>query len=374
MGVDRFCVMQRAARHLSSSAGAQWASKLRKMSAMPRFAPVHTSRTLVAPLRPRAPAALDCAQRTLQLRALSSSAQSSMTAEERRAHEEGVIEQYDSEHKRAFYAEVMGDGTDNIHFGKWDGVDTNKPGAYGQAATNMTNWMWSQAMQLLGSDAKAVHYIDLGSGSGSAAAHLCGAHPGVKAQCINLCPNQNAENMTRAKTMGLGDRIAVETGTYMEMPKDWEGKFDGCFTQDAFVHAYSKEAGLKEALRVTKPGGFLVLCDLHCGNGPDVSAQELHTFAETNMVADWLTPEEMVTAAKAAGWGNVEFVDLTPDIRLSFQLMGRKVTEMLATGKYDKSEMLPTLRTYEANLLERVTQVDRGVFKWGALLAKKPGM
>ena len=41
------------------------------------------------------------------------------------------------------------------------------------------------------------------------------------------------------------------------------------------------------------------------------------------------------------------------------QLMGRKVTEMLATGKYDKSEMLPTLRTYEANLLERVTQVDK---------------
>ena len=31
------------------------------------------------------------------------------------------------------------------------------------------------------------------------------------------------------------------------------------------------------------------------------------------------------------------------------------------------------LRTYEANLHERVTQVDRGVFKWGALIGKKPG-
>merc|ERR1719183_1043528 len=102
----------------------------------------------------------------------------------------------------------------------------------------------------------------------------------------------------------------------MEMPKEWEGTFDGCFSQDAFVHAYSKEAGLREALRVTKPGGFLVLCDLHCGDGPDVSAEELHTFAETNMVAGWL---------------GASFVDLTPDIRLSFQLMGRKVTDMLAS-------------------------------------------
>ena len=39
---------------------------------------------------------------------------------------------------------------------------------------------------------------------------------------------------------------------------------------------------------MTKPGGFLVLCDLHCGDGPDVSAEELHTFAETNMVIDVL--------------------------------------------------------------------------------------
>ena len=58
---------------------------------------------------------------------------------------------------------------------------------------------------------------------------------------------------------------------------------------------------------------------------------------------------------------------------LDRQLMGRKVTDMLASGKYDKSEMLPTLRTYEANLHERVTQVDRGVFKWGALIGTKPG-
>ena len=221
-----------------------------------------------------------------------------------------VIEQYDSEHKRAFYAEVMGDGTDNIHFGKWDGVDTEAPGAYGKASTNMTNWMWSEAMKIIGKpDSANVKYIDLGSGSGSAAAHLCSEHPSVNARCINLCPNQNAENMERAKSLGLDKRIAVTTGTYMEMPKEWEGTFDGCFSQDAFVHAYSKEAGLREALRVTKPGGFLVLCDLHCGDGPDVSAEELHTFAETNMVADWLTPEECVAAAKKAGWdGTAVFV------------------------------------------------------------------
>ena len=119
----------------------------------------------------------------------------------------GVIEQYDSEHKRAFYAEVMGDGTDNIHFGKWDGVDTEAPGAYGKAATGMTNWMWKQAMDIIDKPGtKSIKYIDLGSGSGSAAAHLCQQDPRVEAMCINLCPNQNQENMDRAKSLGLGKR------------------------------------------------------------------------------------------------------------------------------------------------------------------------
>jgi sarcosine/dimethylglycine N-methyltransferase len=73
----------------------------------------------------------------------------------------------------------------------------------------------------------------------------------------------------------------------MEMPTEWANTFDGCFSQDAFVHAYSKEAGLREALRVTKPGGFLVLCDLHCGDGPGVSAEELR-FAPAQSLSDRL--------------------------------------------------------------------------------------
>jgi hypothetical protein len=121
------------------------------------------------------------------------------------AHEQSVIEQYDSDHKRAFYAEVMGDGTDNIHFGKWDGVDTEQPGAYGKAATGMTNWMWQKAMDIVDKPGtKGIKYIDLGSGTGSAAAHLCAQDPRVEAMCINLCPNQNRENMDRAAKLGLG--------------------------------------------------------------------------------------------------------------------------------------------------------------------------
>jgi len=34
-------------------------------------------------------------------------------------HLEGVKKQYDTKEKLEFYAQVMGDGTANIHFGTW---------------------------------------------------------------------------------------------------------------------------------------------------------------------------------------------------------------------------------------------------------------
>ena len=67
-------------------------------------------------------------------------------------------------------------------------------------------------------------------------------------------------------------------------------------------------------------------------HGPDVSEDELATFAATNMVNDWLTPADNCKACEQAGWKQVTFVDLTSDIRLSFQLMKKKVDQIIARG------------------------------------------
>jgi hypothetical protein len=49
--------------------------------------------------------------------------------------------------------------------------------------------------------------------------------------------------------------------------------------------------------------------------------------------------------------------------------MGRKVEVMIARGA-DGID-LALLETYKANLAKRVMQVDRGVFKWSIIHAKK---
>ncbi|CAB9503867.1 Mycolic acid cyclopropane synthetase [Seminavis robusta] len=287
-------------------------------------------------------------------------------------HLEGVKKQYDTAEKLEFYAEVMGDGTANIHFGKWDGIDLEEEGAYGKASEKMTDYMFDLAHSLTPEarqSAKDFKYVDLGSGTGAAAIRLTEMHDFIStAACLNLCDEQNALAKSRATEKGIGERVRVETGTYEDVHMFAENEFDMAFSQDAFVHAFSKLKAYKEALKIVRPGGAFIFCDLMCGDGPDVSSEELETFAQTNMVNDWLSPAQNVKVAQEAGWTDVTFVDLTSDIRTSFQLMGKKVEKMIAAG----TKIDPVLlTTYKENLARRVTQVDRGVFKWGVIHAKK---
>ena len=94
----------------------------------------------------------------------------------------GIKAQYDEQEKLDFYAQVMGDGTDNIHFGiyfhhtyihtcihtcihtnihtyipifdhtgKWDNIDLDAPGAYGKASEQMTDYMFKKASEMVSS-------------------------------------------------------------------------------------------------------------------------------------------------------------------------------------------------------------------------------
>lgn len=78
-------------------------------------------------------------------------------------HLEGVKKQYDTQNKIEFYKQVMGDGTANIHFGKWDNVDLDQEGAYGKASEQMTDYMFELVSGLCDCEGE-FKYVDLGSG------------------------------------------------------------------------------------------------------------------------------------------------------------------------------------------------------------------
>lgn len=222
-------------------------------------------------------------------------------------------------HSNHVFYEYTTLGTSNIHFGKWDNIDLDQEGAYGKASDAMTDYMLKTALELLGNPDKAT-YVDLGSGSGGAAVRnltLCSNI--AKASCVNLCDEQNATALKSATDAGVGDRFEVVTTTYDETPFP-NNTFDFAFSQDAYVHSFSKTKSYAEALRIVKPGGVFIFCDLMAGTGEGVTEEQYQTFAQTNMVNDFLNPADNVKACEAAGWTDVKYIDLTADIKTSFQL------------------------------------------------------
>ncbi|KAL3793399.1 hypothetical protein HJC23_001847 [Cyclotella cryptica] len=277
--------------------------------------------------------------------------------------------------KLKFYSSVLGDNSTFIHYGKWDGLDQDMPGAYGRASEAMTDYMYRLSLSLLPHRAESndFRYIDLGSGTGASAIHLTAKHSLTiaKATCVNLCHEQNITARERAAERNLTDKIDVVESSFDETHCE-SNHYDLAFSQDAFIHALSKEMAYAEAYRITKPGGAFVFCDLVCGDNPDLTVQELAKFAEKNRINDWLNPSQIIKACQATGWCDVHFIDLSTDLRISFQLMLKKVTFVLEHGGTENNCSRVLLMNYCDSICHRITQIERGVMKWGVFHARKP--
>jgi len=224
---------------------------------------------------------------------------------------------------------------------------------------------------LVASSPSGFSYVDLGSGTGASALRIAERHlQNGTAYCLNLCHEQNIEAEKLARQRGLADRVKIVEGTFEETPFP-DHKFDLAFSQDAFIHALSKKQVYREAYRITKPGGALVFCDLMAGERPDLTEAEQNRFAEQNVVNDFLTPSGNKLACQEAGWKEVHWIDLTSDMRISFQLMLKKVNFVLEYGECSNQNRV-TLSKYSQRIKERLMQIDRGVFKWAVFHCRKP--
>jgi SAM-dependent methyltransferase len=220
---------------------------------------------------------------------------------EKAIHLDSIVQQYDMEEKHQFYSMILekDELLDEIN-GAHLGLGT----IIGNSSDRMTEWMWNKtkamcpAMRTLqneragrssGGAKTQINYVDLGAGSGAAARWICSQDSNIHVKCLNVSPKQNAENRQLSDESGLGGQISVETGTFERLPPEYEHYFDGCLSQDSFLHAFDKLHAFEEALRVTKGGGWLMISDLMCGEDQDITSEELNSFVKENVVTSWVS-------------------------------------------------------------------------------------
>jgi sarcosine/dimethylglycine N-methyltransferase len=296
---------------------------------------------------------------------------------QKKLHLDGIVKEYDTEDKRKFYSMVLADEVDDI-----GGLKLGLGTIIHNSSDSMTQWMWTKARSLCPSwralntaqkenrKKKDIHYVDLGAGNGSAARWICNQDRHIHVKCINISPQQNAENRQLSDEQGLGGQVSVETTSFERLPSEYSCLFDGCISQDAFIHAYNKLHALSEAFRVTRGGGWLMVSDLMCGEA-DVSPQELKSFVEKNNVQNWVTPSQYVALTEEAGWSDVQFIDCTAQIKTSLQGLLEKIKTIISSGEH-KGLNLQLLQTHRLSLGSRIGQIDRDVFKWGIIAGRKP--
>ncbi len=269
--------------------------------------------------------------------------------------------------KLKFYSKILQD--ENIHFGKWDGIAWDATDAYSKAAEQMTDYMFELALTLIPHrrDANDFRYVDLGSGTAASALQIMRRkEQGGQAFCLNVCHEQNVIAQERIEQARLGRKLQIIQGNFEKAPFA-NNTFDLAFSQDSFIHSIRKINTYTEAFRITKPGGAFVFCDLMAG--PETADEELALFAEHNVINDFLTPAQNLTAMEAAGWKDTRVIDLTADMRISFQLMLKKVHFTLEHGNPNDRNLL---QQYSQKIKNRILQIDRGLIKWCVFYGRKP--
>jgi cyclopropane fatty-acyl-phospholipid synthase-like methyltransferase len=212
--------------------------------------------------------------------------------------------------------------------------------------------------------------LDIGSGHGGGS-HALAKKYGCSVMGYNIGPGQNAQNIAKAKELGLGDLVDAVVGDINKpFPADWTNSFDGAWSCEVLCHAGDKPELFKEVARVLKPGAAFVFSDIMGADGAD--EKTLKGFTDRNATTVMGRPSTYLQCMKDAGLDYVTWWDGSNHLETYFRDMIKQIhthrEEMLSKGLTDKY-----LDNWLESLTERAdTQRDHGVFAWGVFVCRKP--
>jgi tocopherol O-methyltransferase len=228
-------------------------------------------------------------------------------------------------HTRFDYRVVWGRRSNlAVHFGYYD-VQASRH----HEALNNTN----RVLADLAGVQPGERVLDAGCGLGSACFWLQ-QHRRAEVTGISIVPGQIADCHREWQRRGRPPGIHFETADYLATPFP-DASFDVVWACESLCHSADKAAFYREAYRLLRPGGRLVMAEyLRCGR-PLAPAQE-------TLLAQWLRPwaipdldteAEHHAYARAAGFQDMQWQDVTPQVRVSLRNLHELCGKWLGIGK-----------------------------------------
>jgi cyclopropane fatty-acyl-phospholipid synthase-like methyltransferase len=274
-----------------------------------------------------------------------------------------VIEYYD---QTRFDYRTVWHNSDNLafHFGYYsDSIEQ-----HAHALTN-ANHVLAEIGRVRAGD----RVLDAGCGVGGSGLWLA-RHRGVAVVGITPVAHQVDQARKVARQRGLDHMVAFEQADYTRAPFP-DASFDVVWALESLCHAVDKRAFYREAFRLLRPGGRLVVAE-YVRTARDLDAGTAALMNE--WLAGWSMPDldtrdEHVAAAAGAGFADVKLVDYTWATRRSLRrlyklsLVAWPINEVLHRlgfrSKAQHSNVVASRRQYQL--------LERGAWFYGILSAER---
>lgn len=275
----------------------------------------------------------------------------------KRSTAESVAESYyDSTDADRFYELVW--GGEDIHIGLYE------PGLSIIEASRRTVELMADQVSWLRPEHKV---LDLGAGYGGAGRYLARRY-GCQVVCLNLSEVQNARNRELNREQGLQDKVAVEHGSFENIPGDAAG-YDLVWSQDAFLHSGRKPQVISEIDRVLKPGGEALFTDpMQADSCPDGVLQPVYDRLSLDSLA---SPAFYLHSFGSKGYTDLGTRELTHQLRAHYATVKASLENRYQELSGDISKAY--LDRMIQGLGHWVAAADKGYLAWGILHLRKAG-
>ena len=216
--------------------------------------------------------------------------------------------------------------------------------------------------------------LDAGCGLGGTALWLA-LERGASVCGITLVPSEVRRARDHARRRGISGRVRFELADFTDTPFA-DSRFDVAWALESLCHAPRKAAFYREMARLLRPGGRLVVGEYIRVRRPAEAIDEalLREWFEGWAIADLDTREEHEAAAAAAGFTDIEVLDVTERTRPSHARLYRRACvarpiDWLLHGcrlrtPVQHGNVIAALRQYQA--------LRRGLWFYGIVRATRP--
>lgn len=211
-----------------------------------------------------------------------------------------------------FFGPAKDSASAAIHLGFWDGGTRD----HREAAVDANRALACRVGLRPGE-----RVLDAGCGAGGSAVWLA-RELGARVVGVNLSPGQIHRARRLAHAQGVSDRVSFGRQDFTATTLPDEG-FDVVWAQESVCHVEDKEPFLREASRLLKPGGRIVVADRFRCARPFGAEEEalLGRWLSGWAVPDLPTAGEFVQAARRAGLSGIRVEDATAEVWPSLSRM-----------------------------------------------------